>query len=218
MGRRGDADVLLVHSPAAERAFMEEGHGRSRTFVFHNRFLLVGPPDDPAGAGEGASADNVTAALREVHANGTQGGAVFASRGDDSGTHARERALWADAGLEPARFEASWYRSLGQGMGATLRAAAEMGAYTLTDEATYLEQARAAGLPLAVHVPRDADPRLHNPYHVISVRPPGDAVAAWLASDEARDLVDGFRVRGERVFFLPGQDAPADGNSGGGDP
>lgn len=208
MGRRGDADVLLVHSPAAEEAFMAAGHGLSRTYVFHNRFLLVGPPDDPAGVATGATATNVSRALAAVHANGTEDRAAFASRGDDSGTHAKERALWTAAGLDPTAFDADWYHALGQGMGPTLRAAAEMEAYTLTDEATYLEQAKAAGLPLEVHVAEDAEGRLHNPYHVLVVHPDGRAFADWLTGDEARDLVEGFRIDGRQVFFLPGEGPP----------
>lgn len=193
MGRRGDADVLLVHSPKAERRFMDRGHGLSRTYVFRNRFVLVGPAGDPAGVPPG----NVTAALSAIHANET----AFVSRGDDSGTHAKERVLWERAGLDPATFSADRYRSTGQGMGPTLLIADEQRAYTLTDEATYRNMTDRVDLEVLV----SGDPLLANPYHVIPIHDEGRAFADWLTSDPARQIVRGFTLGGRQVFFL---DAP----------
>ena len=128
LGERGDADVLLVHSPAAEEAFMRNGHGTRRLAVMHNDFVLVGPPSDPAGT---AGAADAPAAMRRI----ARVRAPFASRGDDSGTHAKELALWKTAGIRP---RGAWYVETGQGMGETLTIASQKQAYTLSDRGTFL--------------------------------------------------------------------------------
>ncbi len=159
MGERGDADVLLVHSPEAERALVAAGHGVDRARVMTNDFVIVGPPGDPAGVAE---TGDVAAALRAIAA----AEARFVSRGDESGTHVKEQQLWAAAGLEAPR-DASWYVETGQGMGATLTIAEERGAYTLTDRGTWLAMELAEDLPLRF----EGDPLLLNVYHVIVVNP-----------------------------------------------
>ena len=152
MGERGDADVLLVHSPEDEEQFMADGHGSSREAVMHNDFVVVGPPGDPA---EVAGADDAAEALSRIAAQK----APFASRGDDSGTHAKELSVWNDAGIEPT---GSWYIETGQGMGDTLTVADQKRAYTLSDRSTFLATSsvesdigvRRLGRP-AEQLPRD---------------------------------------------------------------
>ncbi|HSH46230.1 MAG TPA: substrate-binding domain-containing protein [Longimicrobiales bacterium] len=129
IGRRGDADVLLTHAPHRELRFMEEGHGLERGAVMRNRFVLLGPGDDPAGI---AAAESANEALERIAATGSS----FLSRGDDSGTHARERQLWASAGLEPWT-GSDWYIEAGTGMGETLQMASQLGAYVLADNASF---------------------------------------------------------------------------------
>ncbi|MBU4374760.1 MAG: substrate-binding domain-containing protein, partial [Euryarchaeota archaeon] len=157
MGEEGNADILLVHSPKAEEAFMQAGFGLERHLVMHNDFVLVGPAADPAGI---RSAASTTQALIQI----ANAAAPFVSRGDDSGTHKMERSLWEAAGSPPL---GGWYIESGQGMGATLRIASEKQAYTLTDRATYL--ANRATLQLDVLL--EGDPSLLNIYHVIVVNP-----------------------------------------------
>lgn len=194
MGRRGDADVLLVHSPRAERRFMADGHGLERIHVFSNRFVVVGPEADPAGVAEA----NATGALVRVHANAS----TFVSRGDSSGTHAREVRLWEDAGMEPTGF-GGWYQATGQGMGPTLIVANERPGYTLTDEATWLNVSANLDDRLRIEVLVDGDPALTNPYHVIPVHDRGRVVADWLTDDRARELVRTFTLQGRPVFEIP---------------
>jgi tungstate transport system substrate-binding protein len=157
MGARGDADVLLVHSPKDEEAFMAEGNGLERRLVMYNDFVLVGPASDPAGASRLSS---IAEAMRAIASSGS----VFVSRGDESGTHKLEKQLWSQAGLSPV---GSWYKQTGQGMGQTLIIASEMQAYTLTDRATFLAQ--KSNLRLAML--RQGDRPLLNVYHVIVVNP-----------------------------------------------
>ncbi len=157
MGEEGNADVMLVHAPAAEVTFMQNGFGRDRALVMHNDFVIVGPASDPAGVKGLAAAD----ALKAVSA----GSAEFISRGDDSGTHKAELTLWTKAAFEPKG--QAWYLESGQGMGATLTIASEKEAYTLTDRATYL--ANKVNLQLEILV--EGDTALLNIYHVITVNP-----------------------------------------------
>jgi tungstate transport system substrate-binding protein len=159
MGDRGDADVLLVHSPAAEETFMAGGNGESRKRVMYNDFLIVGTKDDPAGIKGGHDAAAAMAAIAAAKAD-------FVSRGDDSGTLAKEKELWAAANLEVPSGQ-SWYAESGQGMEATLTITAERGGYTLTDRATWLASGASERLPLLV----EGDPKLFNVYHVIVVNP-----------------------------------------------
>jgi tungstate transport system substrate-binding protein len=166
LGRRGDADVLLVHAPAAEQQFVTEGHGIEHRPVFYNDFVLAGPTADPAGI---RSSRSITAALKAIAA----AGATFISRGDDSGTHKKEQALWKKAGVTPS---GGWYRSAGAGMAEALRMGSELGAYTLTDRGTYLALSRT----LRLSVVFQGGTALQNPYAVIVVNPrrhPGVNVA-----------------------------------------
>ncbi|HEX6269619.1 MAG TPA: substrate-binding domain-containing protein [Anaerolineales bacterium] len=159
MGEEGNADVLLVHAPASEVAFMENAFGKDRALVMHNDFIIVGPAADRAGIKGMAVVD----ALKVI----TEEQTTFVSRGDDSGTHKAELALWNQAGLGPKAAAPDRYLETGQGMGATLTIASEKGAYVLTDRATFL--ANNANLQLEVLV--EGDSALLNVYHVITVNP-----------------------------------------------
>jgi tungstate transport system substrate-binding protein len=158
LGEDGNADVLLVHARAKEDAFMDAGHGVRREDVMYNDFVIVGQPDDPAGIQGMKQASKALARIAEAEA-------PFVSRGDDSGTHTKEKTLWAEAGIEPA---GDWYISAGQGMGAVLTMADEQQAYTLSDRATYLART-LEGTELVILV--EGDSMLFNPYGVIAVNP-----------------------------------------------
>jgi tungstate transport system substrate-binding protein len=160
MGRRGEADVLLVHSPADEKKLVEEGMGVNRRLVMHNDFVLVGPAADPAKVrGLATTAE----AARKI----ASAGALFLSRGDSSGTHAKEKAIWKAAGIAPDG--QGWYQQTGLGMGETLNVASEKGGYTLADRGTLLARGRSA--PLALEILVQGEPLLLNVYHVIEVNP-----------------------------------------------
>jgi tungstate transport system substrate-binding protein len=194
IGARGDADALLVHSPAAEEEFMAAGHGSSRKLVMHNDFVLVGPAADPARI---ENADDAREALARV----ASAGARFASRADESGTHAKELELWEAAGIEPG---GSWYIETGQGMGETLTIAGQKQAYTLSDRGTFLATESLDG-ELLFEGGRD----LLNPYHVIAVR--GDQVngacarafSSWITAPATQRRIGRFGVAdyGEPLFF-----------------
>lgn len=195
IGRRGDADVLLVHAPAAESAFVAEGYGTERRDVMYNDFVIVGPPSDPAGVGGLTVAAD---ALRRI----AEAGAAFVSRGDDSGTHRMERALWTAAGVEPA---APWYLDAGQGMGEVLRIASERQSYTLTDRATYLFMQQT----LELHVLVEGDQTLFNQYGVIPVAGARNAEGAaafveWITGAQAQSLIARYGLeRFGRPLFTP---------------
>lgn len=195
---RGDADVALVHDAAREQEFVESGQGLERHPVMYNDFIIVGPVGDPAGVGQTETAAQAFTAIAESEA-------AFISRGDESGTHARELSLWEDAGIDPAG--QVWYMSAGQGMGAVLTLADESQAYTLSDRATYLAR-RQEGLSLAILL--EGDPALLNPYSVIAVNPAlhpnvnADLAAQfveWITSLETQELIASFLIGGEQVFF-----------------
>jgi tungstate transport system substrate-binding protein len=199
LGRRGDADVLLVHAPSAEKKFMEEGFGALRREVMYNDFVLVGPPADPAAVKKEAS---IAEAFRRI----AQHGSVFVSRGDESGTHQKEREIWKDAGVEPA---GEWYIRAGAGMGQVLRMASEKRAYTLTDRGTYLAQ--GGGLDLSVLC--EKDPILVNRYSVIVVNPEkhpslrhqaARQFANFLTSPDVQKTIAEFGVEryGQPLFFV----------------
>jgi tungstate transport system substrate-binding protein len=183
LGARGQADVLLVHSPAAEETFMKEGHGTSRLAVMHNDFVLVGPPADPAKT---AHAGGIVPALKAIAAAKSP----FASRADDSGTNAKELKLWQQTGVTPS---GSWYIKTGQGMGPTLVIASEKRAYTLSDRGTYL-----ATKHLDSKILVQGGQALQNPYHVIVVKHAGTnvgcarAFARWITSPPTQRLIAGF--------------------------
>lgn len=199
LGRSGDADVLLVHAPAAERTWMSEGHGRSRVPVMYNDFVIVGDPADPAGL---VGAGDLRTALSRLAGAGAAGETLFLSRGDDSGTHKTELGLWVTAGV-PAVGEA-WYEEVGAGMGDTLVMTADRGAYTLSDRGTYLALYGPGSTGegrLAISF--EGDPALFNPYHVMVVCPdahPGvnvelaEKFAAYLISEEARAIINTFGI------------------------
>ncbi|MBS9716810.1 substrate-binding domain-containing protein [Pseudohalocynthiibacter aestuariivivens] len=197
LGEAGDVDAILVHSRKAEDAFLEAGYGTHRREIMYNDFVLIGPNDDPAKIG---SAENAASALTLISYAETP----FVSRGDDSGTHKKERALWASAGLDDSTFE-SWYRSVGAGMGATLNTASGMNAYVMSDRASWLNFGNKGDLALLF----SGDPVLFNQYAIIPVNPKlhthvkndlANALEEWLVSDRARVLIDGYTINGETLF------------------
>lgn len=190
LGMDGNADVLLVHARAREDAFMADGHGSRREDVMYNDFVILGPADDPAGI---RGKNRASKALQLI----ADAGATFVSRGDDSGTHTKEKALWAEAGVQPA---GDWYVSAGQGMGAVLTMTDEQQAYTLSDRATYLART-LEGIDLSIMV--EGEPILFNPYGVMAVNPDkGDHIKVdlvnafidWLISVETQQLISDFGV------------------------
>jgi tungstate transport system substrate-binding protein len=202
MGRRGEADVLLVHSPQDEKKFVEEGYGVDRRLVMHNDFVLVGPKADPAGV---RGLKTCKEALGKIASKG----APFLSRGDNSGTHAKEKGLWKAVAIEPQGQK--WYQQTGLGMGETLNVAAEKGGYTLADRGTFL--ARDKARPLGLEILVEGEPLLLNVYHVIEVNPAkwpkvnaagAKAFADFVVSKRAQDIVSRFGV--EKVgapLFIP---------------
>jgi tungstate transport system substrate-binding protein len=199
MGRKGEADVLLVHSPDAERAFMAEGLGKNRRLVMHNDFIILGPAADPAGL---RSAKSAPEAFQKLGA----GAVPFVSRGDQSGTHAQEKKLWKTVGVDPTG--KAWYLETGQGMGATLNVAAEKKACTLSDRGTYLSMKKLLGLAILV----EGDPSLANIYHVIELdqaklpkvnAAAGKAFADFLVAPATQELIRTFGVDrfGSPLFF-----------------
>jgi len=207
LGVAGDADVILVHARSREEAFVTDGHGTERFDVMYNDFILVGPKDDPAGVLGMATAAEALTAIAGAEA-------VFASRGDDSGTHTKEKTLWEAAGNTPDP-NSSWYKSLGQGMGETLTFANESGAYTLTDRGTFLsQQANLPNLELMVggaSIAENQDPKLLNPYGVIPVNPDKGNInnelavqfVEWLTSVEVQQMIADYRVDkfGQPLFY-----------------
>ena len=200
LGRRGEADVLLVHSPVDERKFMEEGFGSRRRPVMYNRFLVLGPPEDPAKIRGLLEAKE---ALRRIASSS----ALFISRGDGSGTHTKERALWREACFEPEG--RIFYQETGLGMGQTLAIASEKRGYTICDEATYLSLRKAIVLDVLCC---KRDPLLLNVYHVIEVNPSkwpkvnsrgARLFADFIVSKEGQRLIGTFGVSkfGSPLFF-----------------
>ncbi len=209
LGEAGDVDVVLVHAREAEDAFMRAGHGVRREDVMYNQFVLVGPANDPANVRGRSAVD----ALRRI----ARSQSTFLSRGDDSGTHKRERQLWREAGLRP-----DWgdYIESGQGMGVTLIMADQMNAYTLTDEGTYLRfRDKIELVPLV-----DSSEDLHNPYGVIAVNPAkndriqrklANQFIDYLIADRTQQRIAGFRVAGEPLFHPSAVGQAASGQTNG---
>jgi tungstate transport system substrate-binding protein len=197
--RNCDGDVLLVHAKVAEEKFVADGYGVKRLDVMYNDFVIVGPPDDPAGvAGSSAAAG----ALGRIAATKS----LFASRGDDSGTHKKERALWKAASVDPSSASGSWYRETGSGMGATLNAAVGMGAYVMTDRATWIAFRNKGDFKIAV----EGDAALFNQYGVILVNKDkcpsvkvelGQRFVDWLVSSEGQEAIAGYKRDGQQLFF-----------------
>ena len=198
LAKAGDADVLLVHHKPSEEAFVSERYGVERYPVMVNDFVIVGPSDDPAGIDEAADA---ASAFRRV----ADARAVFLSRGDESGTHKREKAVWAASGANPEAASGTWYRKTGSGMGATLNIAAAMNGYTLTDRGTWLSFVNKRDLKL-LHA---GDPGLLNEYGVILVSPErhphvdaaaGEVFIDWLRSRPGRAAIESLTIGGQRLF------------------
>jgi tungstate transport system substrate-binding protein len=198
-GARGEGDVLLTHSPDAEKGWMAEGNGTSRRLVMYNDFVIIGPEVDPAKI-RGLKASD---ALRRI----AEAKAPFVSRGDQSGTHVRELAMWKRAGIEPKG--QSWYRETGQGQGLTMDVASQFQGYAFTDRGTYLVHAKRIGLPILV----ENDSALYNIYHVMPVNPAkfpkvnasaGNAFADWVVSPDGQNLIAEFgKAQYGRSLFVP---------------
>lgn len=196
LGKNGDVDVTLVHARALEDKFVAEGWGIDRHDVMYNDFIVAGPVRDPAGV---QGSHDVVDAFRKIAAAGVK----FISRGDNSGTDVMEKGYWTQAGTKPAGAD---YVSAGLGMGEVLNMAAEMGAYTLTDRATYGAYKARTGLAILV----EGDKRMFNPYGIIAVNPakhPGinakgaQALIAWITSPEGQAKIAAFKPAGEQLFF-----------------
>jgi tungstate transport system substrate-binding protein len=199
VGRRGDADVVLVHDRAAEDQFVADGYGVDRRDVMYNDFVLVGPKSDPARV---AGGKDVAAALKAI----ASAKAPFVSRGDKSGTHAAELRYFKDTGVDPSEGKGSWYRETGSGMGPALNTASSMNAYILADRGTWLSFKNRGDLAIVV----EGDRRMFNPYGVILVNPAkhahvkqagGRAFMDWLVSPEGQAAIASYKVGGEQLFF-----------------
>jgi tungstate transport system substrate-binding protein len=195
LGETGDADVLLVHSPAAEKEFMANGYGVDRKAVMYNDFIIVGPAADPAEIKGMTDASDAFAAIAGAQA-------LFFSRGDDSGTHNKEKAIWKEAGITPA---GDWYQITGQGMGETLTITDQKSGHTLSDRATYLAKKDSLALEILV----EGDKALFNQYHVITVTDAKNVQGAndfmnWIVSPPAQELIGAFGVEDYgQALFVP---------------
>ncbi len=199
MGQKGEADVLLVHSPEAEKKFVAEGYGVNRRLIMHNDYIVVGPQEDPAKI---KGAKPTTEAFKKI----ASAGALFLSRADKSGTHSKEMAIWKTTGINPEKQK--WYQETGLGMGQTLNVTSEKKGYTLADRGTYLALKKNLQLDILV----EGDAILLNIYHVIEVNPAkwpkvnaagGKAFADFMVSKEVQDIVKIFGVEkfGAPLFF-----------------
>lgn len=198
MGRRGDADVVFVHDPEAEARFVADGFAVRRLEVMYNDFVLVGPKADPAGA----RGRDVLEGLRRVAASR----APFASRGDNSGTHAAELRLWRIAGIDIDQEKGPWYRATGSGMGPTLNTASAMSAYALTDRGTWLSFKNRRDLEILV----EGDPPLFNQYGAMLVNPAkhphvkreaGQKFVDWVVSPSGQAAIAAYKINGQQLFF-----------------
>jgi tungstate transport system substrate-binding protein len=196
IGGNGDVDVVFVHAPAAELRYVASGDFIDRAAVMHNDFVIVGPESDPAGI---ASAKTVVEALTKI----AKSQSPFISRGDDSGTHKKEKILWKTAGIEP---KGEWYQAAGQGMGAVLRIADDKQAYALTDRGTQI----AYSDKMALRVKFEGDAALFNPYHVMAVNPEkfkhvrydlAKKYIDFVTGKEGQAIIEGYRKGGEQLFY-----------------
>jgi len=196
--RRGDADVVFVHAKAQEEKFLAEGFGVKRFDVMYNDFVLIGPKADPAGVKGG----NIETALKTIK----EKAAPFISRGDRSGTHTAELALWKQAGIDIEATRGPWYRAIGQGMGAALNTASALNGYVLSDRGTWISFKNRSDLDIIV----EGDKRLFNKYGVMLVNPEkyptvkkedGQAFVDWLISGEGQAAIAGYRIDGQQLFF-----------------
>jgi tungstate transport system substrate-binding protein len=196
IGSHGDVDVVLVHAPEAELKYVEQGDFIDRQPVMHNDFVIIGPKNDPAGL---AKATSVGDSLKKIVATQSR----FVSRGDDSGTHKKELALWQLAECEP---EGNWYIKAGQGMGSVIKMADEMQAYTLSDRGTYI----AFRDKVELEILYEQSPPLFNPYHIMSVNPEkhpsvnyalATQYIAFLVGLEGQAIINDFKLKGEQLFY-----------------
>lgn len=199
--RAGDADVVMVHARSLEDEFLQKGYGVNRRDLMFNDFVVVGPEDDPAGIGGMA---DVTEAFQTI----ADTESVFISRGDDSGTHTKELAIWDVAGVDPG---GEWYREAGSGMGAVLNQANQTPGYTLADRGTYLSQRSELDISIRVQGPIEGGPELlANPYGIIAVNPGvhenvnydlAMSYIGFITSREGHEIIEGYTVEGEQLFF-----------------
>jgi tungstate transport system substrate-binding protein len=196
--RRGDADVVFVHAKAQEEKFLAEGFGVKRFDVMYNDFVLIGPKADPAGV-KGKDIETALKTIREK-------AAPFISRGDRSGTHTAELALWKQAGIDIEATKGPWYRAIGQGMGAALNTASALNGYVLSDRGTWISFKNRGDLDILV----EGDKRLFNQYGVMLVNPEkyptvkkedGQAFVEWLISGEGQAAIAGYKIDGQQLFF-----------------
>jgi tungstate transport system substrate-binding protein len=196
--RRGDADVVFVHAKAQEEKFLAEGFGVKRFDVMYNDFVLIGPKADPAGI----KGRDIDTALRAIKAKA----APFISRGDRSGTHTAELALWKQAGIDIEAEKGPWYRAIGQGMGAALNTASALEGYVLSDRGTWISFKNHGDLDILV----EGDKRLFNQYGVMLVNPEkhpsvkkqdGQAFVDWLISGDGQAAIAGYKIDGQQLFF-----------------
>jgi len=206
-GRRGDADVVFVHARAMEEKFVEEGFAVKRYPVMYNDFIIVGPAGDPAKIAGGNDAARALKAIADTKA-------PFVSRGDRSGTHLAELALWASSGLDLAAIRDGWYHEIGQGMGAALNTANAMGAYTLSDRGTWIAFKNKGDMLIVV----EGDHKLFNQYGVMLVNPAkfphvkaadGQRFIDWLISPEGQQTIASYRIEGQQLFFPDANDPTA---------
>ncbi|NLN17491.1 MAG: solute-binding protein [Firmicutes bacterium] len=197
LGRNGDADVVLVHDRVSEDAFVEGGYGVNRRDVMYNDYIILGPDSDPAGVRNAKSAVEAFSLIAKAKT-------PFVSRGDDSGTHKKELAIWAEANIEPA---APWYMPVGQGMGPCINIAGEQNGYVLSDRGTYISYKTKTDLVIVF----EGDPILFNPYGVIAVNPElhphvnyeqAMNFIEFLTSDEGRALIESYKMEGDQLFYL----------------
>jgi tungstate transport system substrate-binding protein len=198
-GKRGDADVVFVHAKAQEEKFIADGFGVKRFGVMYNDFVLIGPKSDPAKIKGGK---DVLVGLKAI----SEKGSPFVSRGDKSGTHSAELALWKGASMDPASTKPAWYREIGQGMGAALNTAGAMGGYVLSDRGTWISFKNKGDLEIVV----EGDRRLFNQYGIILVNPEkhpsvkkelGQAFIDWVVSVEGQEAIRAYQIEGKQLFF-----------------
>ena len=206
-GRRGDADVVFVHAKSAEEKFLAEGQGVKRFPVMYNDFVLIGPKSDPAGIKGMKDVGKAFTTIKDKQAS-------FISRGDKSGTHIAELALWKASGIDIDKDKGAWYKSIGQGMGAALNTAGAANAYVLSDRGTWIHFKSKGDLQILV----EGDKRMFNQYGVMLVNPEkhpnvkkelGQQFIDWLVSAEGQKTIAGYKINGEQLFYPNASDAGA---------
>ncbi len=199
LGMSGDVDVVLVHARAREDDFVTQGYGPKRYDVMYNDFVVIGPKADPAGI---SGAESATEAFSRI----AGAGAAFISRGDDSGTHIKERSVWEAAGIDPGMVKGNWYKEVGQGMGTVITMTNESEGYTITDRGTFIAMKDSIDLVLL----HEGDRRLFNPYGIIAVSvkrhphvnaPGAEALIQWITGEEGQRLIGSFKMGQEQLFY-----------------